>query len=517
MRFREVAREAGLNFSWTAPGKRPLNILQTIGNGCAFLDYDGDGNLDILLVGPKPSLFRGGGRGKFTDVSSAVLGNLSGYFLGVAVGDYDGDGRPDIYLSGYREARLLHNDGGTHFTDVTAASGLKAQPWGTACGFADLDGDGDLDLFVANYADFDSRTEPQLCTFKTQKYGEVLSSCGPNRYLGLRGTLWRNEGGRFTDGTRAAGISEQNGRGLGVAFADLRGDGRQSFAVANDEAPGDLFVGRGDGTFESAGQSAGVATDSEGKVHGGMGVDWGDYDNDGKLDLFVSTFRNEVKNLYHNDGDGLFTDRSYAAGIGQPTLPYVAFGCKFLDADNDGWLDLIVANGHVQDNIEKIEDTTYRQKTVFLHNERGRFSDAGKSSGVDALPPLVGRGLAIGDYDNDGRVDVLVVDSEGAPLLLHNETRVAPQSWVGFACKSAKGGDLYGTRVTLTLAGGETRLRQCTAAGSYLSSSDARVHFGLGGSRIESVLVRWPDGKTDTWKDVPAGRYLTLTPGRAPR
>ena len=517
MRFREVAKEAGVSFAWTAPGKRPLNILQTIGNGAAFFDYDGDGNLDLLLVGPKPALYQGDGKGKFADVSSSALGNLSGYFLGVAVGDYDGDGRSDVYLSGYREGRLLHNEGGKSLRDVTASSGLKPQPWGTACGFSDLDGDGKLDLFIANYADFGPDTEPQLCKFKTQKHGDVLSSCGPNRYIGLHATLWRNTGGTFVDATGPAGLTAQGGRGLGVAFADLGGDGKLSFAIANDEAPGDLFLSKGGGKFENVGQAAGVATDAEGKVHGGMGIDWGDYDNDGKLDLFVATFRNEIKNLYHNDGDGLFTDRSYAVGIGQPALPYVAFGCKFLDADNDGWLDLIVTNGHVQDNIEKIEDTTYRQPTLFLHSDKGRFEDAGASSGVGGLPPIVGRGLATGDYDNDGRIDALVVDSEGAPLLLHNESPVAPESWVGFSCKSAAGSELYGATLTLKLVGGETRVRQCTAAGSYLSSSDPRVHFGLGDAKIESLTVRWPGGKTETWKGFASGRYLTLTPGQAPR
>ncbi|MCX6366148.1 MAG: CRTAC1 family protein [Armatimonadetes bacterium] len=509
VRFVEVAEKAGLKFSWTAPGKRPLNILQTIGNGCAFLDYDGDSNLDILLVGPKPGLFRGDGKGQFTDVSATVLGTLSGYFLGVAVGDYDGDGFADIYLSGYREGRLLHNEAGKSFNDVTALSGLKPQPWGTACGFSDLNGDGKLDLYVANYAEFGPTTEPQLCKFRTEKHGELLSSCGPTRYIGLKGTLWQGDGKRFTEITQAAGLSTQNGRGLGVAFADIHGKGFPSIALANDEAPGDFFSARGGGKFENIGQAAGVATDLEGKVHGGMGIDWGDYDNDGKLDLFVATFRNEVKNLYHNDGDEAFSDKSNAVGIGQAALPYVSFGCKFLDADNDGWLDLMITNGHVQDNIELIEDTTYRQKTLLLHSQKGVFTDVGASSGIASLPPIVGRGLAVGDYDNDGHMDVLIVDSEGKPLLLNNQS--APQGWVGFDC-----GGRYGAILTLKLTSGEIRVRQCQSAGSYLSASDARVHFGLGKDSVESLTVKWPSGKSETWKGFTTGKYLTLQPGQAP-
>jgi hypothetical protein len=240
-----------------------------------------------------------------------------------------------------------------------------------------------------------------------------------------------------------------------------------------------------------------------------MGIDWGDYDNDGKLDLFVATFRNEVKNLYHNDGDEAFSDKSNAVGIGQAALPYVSFGCKFLDADNDGWLDLMITNGHVQDNIELIEDTTYRQKTLLLHSQKGVFTDVGATSGIASLPPIVGRGLAVGDYDNDGHMDVLIVDSEGKPLLLNNQS--APQGWVGFDC-----GGRYGAILTLKLTSGEIRVRQCQSAGSYLSASDARVHFGLGKDSVESLTVKWPSGKSETWKGFTTGKYLTLQPGKAP-
>lgn len=525
-RFAEVGGKAGIHYKWHPSGKRPLNILQTIGNGCAFLDYDNDGNLDILLVGPHTALYKGDGQGHFTEVSALTgMDKLRGSFLGCAVGDYDNDGWRDLYLSGYQTGILLRNNGGVRFTDVTKSVGLPPQPWGTSCGFADMDGDGHLDLYVANYARFSPQTTPQMCKFATEKHGDVLSSCGPRYYEGIKGVLFQNHQGKtFSDVTKKWGLDSHHGRGLGVAFADIVGDGHIGIAVANDEAPGDLFLSKGKNhTFENIGVSAGVAYDRDGSLHGGMGTDWGDFDNDGRLDLFVATFRNEAKNLYRNDGDGNFTDVSYPTGIGRLALPYVSFGTKFLDADNDGWLDVLVASGHVQDNIELIENTQYRQKTMLLQNEAGQsFADATAASGMDAFPAIVGRGLAVGDYDNDGRMDALVVDSEGSPLLLHNETPLSSPGqaeWVGFACLDKAGRDAYGARLTVEQKGTPARLvRQCQTAGSYLSSSDPRVHFGLGKAveQMVKVTIQWPDGKTDTWKNVATGRYWILRPGKSP-
>ncbi len=529
-RFTEVAQKAGIRYRWEAPGKRPLNILQTIGNGCAFLDYDGDKNQDILLVGPRPALYRGDGKGNFTDVTSITgLAKITGHFIGCAVGDYDNDGWREIYLSGYRTGVLLHNNGGVSFTDVTKSLGLKPQPWGTSCGFADMDRDGYLDLYIANYADFGPSTTPQMCKFATEKHGDVLSSCGPRYYKGIKGVLFQNQAGkRFSDVTKKWGLESHHGRGLGVAFADVMDDGHTGIAIANDEAPGDLFMAKESGktqiSFENTSVAAGVAYDRDGSLHGGMGVDWGDFNNDGRPDLFVATFRNEAKSLYRNDGEGTFTDVSYPTGIGRLALPYVSFGTKFLDADNDGWLDLLVANGHVQDNIELIENTQYRQKTMLLQNEGGQsFTDATAASGMNAFAAIVGRGLAVGDYDNDGRMDALVVDSEGVPLLLHNETPPPPgmnANWVGFVCLDAAGRDAYGATLTVEQEGAPARMvRQCQTAGSYLSSSDPRVHFGLGSKpaeRISRITVRWPDGRTDNWKNVPTGRYWRLQPGKFP-
>lgn len=519
--LRDVAGEAGLNYHWEITGKRPLNILQTIGNGCAFLDYDGDGNLDILLIGPKPALFRGDGKGHFQDVSAQTgLDRLQGHFLGCCVGDYDSDGFDDIYVSAYRGGVLLHNEPGSNpservFKDVTSESGIAPQPWGTSCGFADLDHDGLLDLYIANYVKFDPDVDIVLCPEQG-----ILTGCGPRDYDAMHGVLYRNLGqGRFSDVTKSWN-AKSTGKSLGVAFANFQTVNRTGFAVANDLESGDLFRTGSGGKLENVGKQAGVAGDREGAVHAGMGIDWGDFDNDGKPDLFVTTFGDETKCLYRNDGTGVFTDVSAERGVEKPTLPFVGWGCKFFDADNDGWLDLMIANGHVQDNVAKFEKSTYRQPVVFMHNlgpPNGMFEDGTKSSGVGRLPRLVGRGLAVGDYDNDGLVDVLIVDSEGKPILLHNESGTPKDGWVGLKLIGSErtNRSAYGS-VCRVIAGGKRYVRQCHPGGSYLSSSDPRVHFGLGTSKIESITVWWPDGIAQSWTDIKQGRYLTVKEGESP-
>jgi hypothetical protein len=423
-----------------------------VGNGCGFLDYNNDGNLDVLLVGPKVALYQGDGTGRFTDVSAATgLARLSGRFLGCAVGDYDNDGFDDLYLSAYRGGALLRNAGGTGFQEVTKAAGIGPQPWGTSCAFADVDNDGRLDLYVGNYVVFGPNTQPQLCPMSGH-----LSSCGPRYYQPERGVLYRNEGdGRFRDVTKAWGADKVEGKALGVAFADYDGSGRESLAIANDEVAGDLLHNRGRGRFENIGTSSGTAYDGDGNPHGGMGIDWGDYDNDGKLDLFVATFQNEPKCVYRNEGE-FFTESSVALGMA-PALPLVAFGSKWLDYDNDGWLDLILANGHVQDNIAVIDKSAaYLQSTQLFRNAGNgtAFADV-SASALDegARRPAAGRGLATGDFDNDGRVDVLIADSEGAPLLLHNRTPQAGH-WLSVrlvGTKSNRGG--IGALVTVEADG----------------------------------------------------------------
>lgn len=529
-RFVDVADEAGLHYQWTIPGSRPLNILQTIGNGCAFLDYNNDGNLDILLVGAHLALYQGDGKGHFTDVTAETgVDRLQGHFLGCAIGDIDGDGYDDLYISGYQTGLLLHNEPahGTPprasasnrvFRDITRKAGLQPQRWGTSCAFAETrPGSGSLDLYVANYAVFGPHTAPQLCKEGTNN---LMTSCGPRYYTPIIGVLYRNDGkGHFVDASKASGVHTATGRGLGIGFADFDDSGKPGLAIADDEADGDLFqpTKKGLGKYANIGLLSGTARDRDGSIHGGMGVDWGDYDNDGKLDLFVATFQNESKSLYHNEGDGRFTDLGIPTGLGAATAPYVAFGCKFLDYDNDGWLDLVIANGHVQDNIQKINSAfTYRQTLQLFHNNGSSpiaFDEVSNSSGAAFQRGIIGRGLAVGDYDNDGRIDILAVDSEGKPLLLHNQVSPAGH-WLGIRLIGDKSNrDGYGAAISAEVAGRKLT-QQCQTDGSYLSASDRRVHFGLGAApRVEKLTVRWPSGRTDTFSNLQADRYLTLREG----
>ncbi len=511
--FVDTARQAGLDFRWSIPGPRPLDILQTIGNGCAFLDYDNSGCLSVLLVGTDHlALYKGDGRGHFRDVSHATgLDTLKGHFLGCAVGDYDNDGFEDLYISGYRTGLLLHNEGGRRFTDVTQEAGLKPQPWGTSAAFAETTpGSGRLDLYVGDYLQFDPKTSRRLC----QKDAQWVA-CAPTHYAPEHGVFYRNAGGgRFRDATREWGIQASDGKTLGAAFADFNASGRPSLYLANDEERGDLFENQRK-AFRDQGRASGTAYDGSFMIHAGMGTDWGDYDNDGRPDLFAAAFQGEPKSVFHNEGGGLFQDRSTGLLLAHPTLPYVAFGGKWLDYDNDGWLDLMITNGHVYDNIASVDKAaTYRQPTQLFHNDHGRLLvDMSGHAGVDLTRPLVGRGLAVGDFDNDGRVDALVVDSEGAALLLRNESKPVGH-WLSLKLVGTRSNrDGIGALVTVT-AGGLTQTRLCHTDGSYLSASDVRVHVGLGEAAVaERVTVRWPSGQMDVLHHIKADHFLTVREG----
>jgi hypothetical protein len=508
-RFTDVASAAGIDYQWRIAGSRPLTILQTIGNGCAFLDYDNDGALDILLVGSPMALYHGDGHGHFTDVTAALgLDRLHGQFLGCATGDIDNDGYEDVYLSGYRTGALLRNVGGKAFQDVSGQAGLAPQPWGTACAFGDIDGDGKLDLYVGNYLKFDAQSR-QLCD-----NGGHKTSCSPLYYPAEKGVLYRNLGaGRFQDVTKAWGALAVPGKALGAAFADYDGSGRRSLAIANDQEPGDLLRNDG-GRFVDIGESSGVAYSDRGEAQSGMGIDWGDYDNDGKLDLVVATFQNEAKSLYQNKGQGVFVDRSFATGLAPQTLVNLAFAAKWLDYDNDGWLDLMLTNGHVADNVADYEPGhTYRQPTQLFHGEAGAsFADVSVQAGPAMQKPIVGRGLAVGDYDNDGRVDALVVDSEGPPMLLHNESLNAGH-WLSLSLAGVKSNrDAIGAIVTVEAAGVQ-QTRHCHTDGSYLSASDRRVHVGLGKATSATITVRWPSGQVNKFVDIPSDRRIALHEG----
>jgi len=512
-RFVDVAGSSGLSYRWHIAGPRPLDILQTIGNGCAFLDYDNDGNLDILLVGTDHlALFRGDGRGHFRDVSRAMgLDKLRGHFLGCAVGDYDNDGFEDVYVSGYRTGLLLHNEGGKRFRDVTQAAGLRSQPWGTSAAFGDVDNDGRLDLYVCNYVQYDPPKDPRLCMFRDT----AVTACAPRRYAPARGVLYHNEGqGRFRDVTAQWGADKTSGNALGVAFCDYDETGRQSIAVANDTLPADLLQNKG-GRFQNSAAAAGIL-EVVNQVYSGMGIDWGDYDNDGHPDLAVGTFQFASKPIFHNDAPNLFSDQAERLGFGGASYGVLTFGEKWVDYDNDGWLDLVLVNGHVMSNIADIQASApYLQPTLLYHNAHGAsFEDVSEAAGPSLPIPILGRGLAVGDFDNDGKVDMLIVNSEGAPLLLHNEgTRSG--HWLSVRLVGTRSNrDGYGAAVTVR-AGALKQRRWCHTDGSYLSASDARVHIGLGTAAVaDAVTIRWPSGTIDMLRNIPADRQITIREGQ---
>lgn len=507
-RFRDVAAQSGLAFRCAIPGKRPINILQAMGGGCAFLDFNNDGNLDILLVSPtRVALYQGDGHGKFTDVTVATgLSTLPpAWWMGCAVGDYDNDGYDDIYISAYRGGVLLHNLGGRRFLDVTRNSGIASQPWGTSCTFGDFDNDGKLDLFIGNYVKF-GPDAVQLCNVKT-----LLTGCSPTVYNAEHGVLYHNEGGgRFRDVTRQTRANQTTGKALGAVFFDAEGMGRQSLYIANDEVESDLLSNVAGG-FKNVSELSGVGYTETGKPYGGMGVDYGDVDGDGRIDLVVGTFTLENKLILLNQGGGCFADRSVTYQVAAPTLPYLTFGTKLLDFDNDGYPDILFANGYIADNIAEYEPRrAYREPTLLFKNEAGkRFTDLSRQAGADLQRAIVGRGLATGDFDNDGRMDALVVDADGPPLLLHNETAHVGSYLTLRLIGTRSNRNGYGALVTVE-AGGRRQTLVCHADGSYLSSSDSRVHVGLGQASFAKITVRWPAGGTNTVTADTVNKTLTI-------
>ncbi len=498
--------------------KSPITILESVGHGAGVIDYDGDGLLDLVFLGSNQiKIYHNDGNWHFRDVTASMGLRQEGYWQGLAVGDYDNDGHPDLYVCGYGCSALYHNEHGHRFREVTQEAGLQANPpdkdgnadWRTSAAFVDVDNDGRLDLYVCRYAKFGPKTI-QLCGDPGKKL-----SCSPEMYKGQIGSLYINlGGGHFRDETQARGLSTASGRGLGVAVADYNEDGNIDIALANDELPGNLFKGIGKGRFQDVSRESGTAYDSTGKTHGGMGIDWGDFDGDGKLDLFVTTYENETKTLYRHIQTDMFMDVSQIANLVQPTSLWVGWGTKFLDYDRDGHLDLFMTSGHVMDNIAILgKGGLYAQPIQLFHNEGNRFTEVSKEAGPAFLSNLVGRAACLADIDNDGRQDLIVSNIEGKPLLLRNVYE-SPNHWLGLQLVGKQSNRMgLGAEVRADL-GGHKLVRICTTTGSVLSASDPRVYFGLGAhTTVPRLTIRWPSGKTDTFANVPVDRYLIATEG----
>ena len=433
--------------------------------------------------------------------------------MGACAGDVDNDGREDLYITNYGQNELYRNSGNGTFTDVTRSANVGASGWNTSCAFFDMDVDGDLDLFVTNYLDA-PKSNNRFCGDPQRR---IRVDRHPLVYPSVPNVLYRNDGkGTFTDVTSAAGLSKYLGNGLGVAVGDYDDDGRPDVFVANDSVPNFLFRNEGGGRFSEVGLLSGVAVARDGKPRAGMGTEFADFDGDGKLDLVVTNHEFESTSLFRNDGRGAFVDVTLDAGISAPTLPFVGFGVAFLDADNDADLDLSIVNGHVIDNTAVFRaGSTHAQRKLLFQNTNGRrFAEVGRQSGAGFARDGVGRTLLAGDLDNDGDVDVVVTNNGGATEVLRNGGGTGRNSIQVRVVGSRSNRDGLGARVTLT-AGGRTQVREVKSGSSYLGQNDVRAHAGLGeATRVDRIDVRWPTGSTETIRDVSANQIVTITEGQ---
>ena len=519
--FTDVTEPAGIRFTHNTGAFGAKYMPETFGSGALWLDVDGDGWQDLLLVngtgwpgrgeaGTHAALYRNDRDGTFTDITRGSGLDVPLYGLGGAAADFDNDGHVDVYLTVLGPNRLFRGAGDGTFTDVTEATGVGDPGFSTAALWFDYDKDGHLDLFVGNYVHWSPETD-LFCSLT----GDTKSYCTPESYQGQSGTLYRNRGdSTFEDVTTAAGVRAPSAKALGAVMLDFNDDGWMDLFVANDTQPDQLFENRGDGTFEDIGVLAGVAFSDAGLARAGMGVDAADYDRSGRADLVIGHFSTEMMALYHNEGNGLFIDEGPRSAIGRSTLLTLTFGCFFFDFDLDGWPDIFAANGHVADDVERVQARiTYAQPPQLFRNlGGGRFEEV--TAPDTALgAPQVGRGAAYADFDGDGDLDVLVTANGGAPRLLRNDggndNHVLRIRTMG----TTSNRDGIGARIDVT-AGGATRWQVVRTGSSYLSQSELPVTFGLGdGTRVDALQVTWPSGRVDRIGAVPADRTITVEEG----
>jgi enediyne biosynthesis protein E4 len=527
IQFTDVGKSAGIRFAHYKGSRGVSTILEEAGPGVCVADFDGDGFEDIYFVNGRDlypggvevrnALYRNNGNGTFTDVTekAGVPGNA--YGLGCIWGDYDNDGHPDLYVTQYGKNILYRNNGDSTFTDVTQKAHVDGTDFGTVfhtgATFFDYDRDGYLDLYVGGYVQFGPESQ-RTCIIGVN----VEASCRPAVYKGTPAVLYHNNrDGTFTNVTRAAKIFQPNGKNLSVAAADYDNDGWPDLFVANDGIDVYLYHNEHNGTFKEVALTTGIALTANGGAMAAMCMSLGDYDNDGLLDLYISDFQGAGDHVWHNDGDGFLEEVSDRAGIAAATQNVLSFGGGFFDYDNDGRLDLFIANGHVYQAVEKTAPNIhYKQINSLFHNDaNGRFSDVTTISGAGFAKPYLGRGAAFADFDNDGYEDIVVGNNGDPPLLLHNSGGIQGNHFVNLRLIGTRSNrDAMGARIKL-ISGGVSQIREIAGGGSYLSQSDLRAHFGLGRQpRIERIEISWPSGLRHTFKDIGADQFYVVEEGK---
>jgi enediyne biosynthesis protein E4 len=527
----DIAAKSGIKFQHTnVPEKK--YIVESMGGGVVLIDYDRDGWPDIFFtnnpsveqqlknVHADGALYHNNHDGTFTDATSRSGIKTACFGMGGSVGDFNNDGWPDLYLTCLGGNVLYRNNGDGTFTDVTSKAGVADGRWSTGSAFGDFDGDGFLDLMVTNYLDFHLNDLPGFGKSSTCKYRGIDVQCGPRGMPGAGDSLFHNNGdGTFTDVTKSAGVTDPNGfYGLGVTWSDFNQTGRPDIFIANDATPNFLYRNEGKGKFAEVGMESGTALTDDGSLQGSMGVAIGDYLHTGRQSIFITNFAEQYDTLYRNDGNYDFRDISFQSGLAVASLPWVKWGTAFIDVDNDGWSDLIAVSGHVYPQVDSLPSgARYREPGILSMNQgNGTFCDASKQSGSALQQQRVLRGLAVGDLFNDGQLDVVIEDLDGAPMILRNQGS-PNRHWIGLELQSTKSNRLaIGARVQIT-AGGITQSDEIRSGGSYLSQNDLRLHFGLGSAKsIDSLEIRWPSGLVEKipGRSLPIDKHYFILEGK---
>ena len=521
--FTDVTAMSGIKFTHNSGRVGKKWLPETLGAGGAFLDFDGDGWLDLFLVNSRDwtpragrrslsALYRNTGTGKFVNVTAGSGLDIEQYGMGVAAGDYDNDGKTDLYVTALEGDRLFQNLGAGKFKDVTKAAGIANANFGTSAAWLDYDKDGHIDLFVANYVKWDAKSDIS-CSLD----GVSKSYCTPESYRGTASKLYRNlGGGRFEDASQKAGIADPNSKSLGIGVLDYNVDGWPDLFIANDTQPNKLYRNNKNGTFAEEGMSAGVAYSEDGVARGAMGVDAADYDRSGRPHLIVGNFSNQMLGLYHNEGKNLFVDEAPRSAIGRASLLSLAFGVFFFDYDLDGHFDILAANGHIEEEIERVQPKVkYRQPPLLFRNlGQRKFENTSDKVGPQFSRPLLARGAAYGDYDRDGDLDVLFTENHG-PASLYRNDGGNRNSFISIRTKGVKSNrDGIGALVRVDSAGGK-QWSMVRSGSSYCSQSDLALTFGLGkDTSVSAIEIEWPSGQKDRIANVPANQFLLIEEGK---